>query len=83
MWGRLPLCLRELLTLLGCDDTDDTDDLPAWDQYDDSQVWAGWRGPYLIGNTELSGEVHFVMVTVTQVERRVVRLTTGKIQVGI
>lgn len=57
--GRLPLCLRELLTLLGCDDTDDTDDLPAWDQYDDSQVWAGWRGPYLIGNTELSGEVHF------------------------
>lgn len=57
--GRLPLCLRELLTLLGCDDTVDTDDLPAWEQDTDSLVWAGWRGPYLSGNTELSGDIHF------------------------
>lgn len=57
--GRLPECLRELLTLLGCDEFDNADDLPIWEQDTDSQVWAGWRGPYLIGNTEFSGEVHF------------------------
>lgn len=54
--GRLPGCIRELLTQRYCDDSED---LPAWEQDPNSQVWAGWRGPYLIGNTELSGEVHF------------------------
>lgn len=54
--GRLPECLRELLTRSLCDNSDN---LLSWAQDPDSQVWAGWRGPYLTGNTELSGEVHF------------------------
>lgn len=54
--GRLPECLRELLDPVNCDNDEV---LQAWDQDVDSQVWAGWRGPYLIGNSEISGEVHF------------------------
>jgi prepilin-type N-terminal cleavage/methylation domain-containing protein len=54
--GRLPECLRELLTRRLCDDSAD---LPEWEQNPESQVWAGWRGPYLTGNSEISGEVHF------------------------
>lgn len=54
--GRLPECLRELLTQRYCDDSDD---LPPWEQDANSQVWAGWRGPYLVGNSEISGQVHF------------------------
>ncbi|NQY86303.1 MAG: type II secretion system protein [Colwellia sp.] len=55
--GRLPECLRELLSQRYCDNREIP--LPTWQQDLDSQVWAGWRGPYLTGDTELSGEVHF------------------------
>ncbi|PHR83481.1 MAG: hypothetical protein COA59_11705 [Colwellia sp.] len=54
--GRLPKCLRELLSRIDCFNTEP---LPPWKQDVYSQVWAGWRGPYLMGNSELSGEVHF------------------------
>lgn len=54
--GRLPNCLRELLTARLCDDSAD---LALWQQDADSDVWSGWRGPYLTGNTELSGITHF------------------------
>lgn len=53
--GRLPECLRELLDPVNCDNTP----LQTWNQDINSQVWAGWRGPYLIGDSEFTGEVHF------------------------
>ncbi len=53
--GRLPECLRELLSPVDCNDVD----LLLWDQDVDSQVWSGWRGPYLIGDSEFTGEMHF------------------------
>jgi prepilin-type N-terminal cleavage/methylation domain-containing protein len=55
--GRLPECLRELLSPVDC--ANSVAPLPAWGQDNDSQVWAGWRGPYLTGNSEISGQVHF------------------------
>ena len=54
--GRLPDCIRELLTQRNC--ADDAD-LVDWQQDGDSEVWSGWRGPYLAGNTEINGEVHY------------------------
>ena len=54
--GRLPACIRELLTQRNCADAAD---LADWQQDGDSEVWSGWRGPYLAGNTEISGEVHY------------------------
>lgn len=57
--GRLPNCLRELVEISGCDgvvglntNTGLNDDLPAWAQDSESQVWSGWRGPYLQGIPE-------------------------------
>lgn len=57
--GRLPNCLRELVEISGCDGvvgvnaiTGLNDDLPVWAQDADSQVWSGWRGPYLQGIPE-------------------------------
>jgi len=53
--GRLPECLRELLSPVDCNNVG----LTTWDQDNDSQIWAGWRGPYLVGNSEISGQLHF------------------------
>lgn len=57
--GRLPNCLRELIEISGCDGvvglnaiTGLNDDLPVWAQDAESQVWSGWRGPYLQGIPE-------------------------------
>lgn len=57
--GRLPNCLRELIEISGCDGvvgvnaiTGLNDDLPVWTQDAESQVWSGWRGPYLQGIPE-------------------------------
>jgi len=54
--GRLPNCLRELLSQTNCADTAN---LPLWQQDLDSHVWSGWRGPYLVADNERTGEVHF------------------------
>lgn len=53
--GRLPNCLRELLEITGCDASNEDDDLPVWTQDIESQVWSGWRGPYLQGIPESGG----------------------------
>ncbi|MDP2561781.1 type II secretion system protein [Psychrobium sp. 1_MG-2023] len=53
--GRLPQCLRELLSPMDCDNNE----LNLWRQDAQSYVWAGWRGPYLAGSSELTGKFHF------------------------
>lgn len=60
--GRLPNCLRELIEVSGCDGviglnavTSINDDLPVWIQDPETQVWSGWRGPYLQGIPESGG----------------------------
>ncbi len=46
--GRLPNCLRELVEQRDCNGIV----LPTWTQDAESQVWSGWRGPYLQGIPE-------------------------------
>ncbi len=54
--GRLPGCIRELLEARNCADDED---LVLWFQDPDSQVWSGWRGPYLQVMPERDGSLHF------------------------
>ena len=54
--GRLPRCIRELVSMRNCDDDDD---LLIWAQDPISHIGAGWRGPYLQGNTEINGISHY------------------------
>ncbi len=54
--GRLPHCIRELLEARNC--ADDAD-LALWDQDLDSEVWSGWRGPYLQVLPGSDGNLHF------------------------
>lgn len=53
--GRLPECMRELLTPLDCNGND----LAIW-QFDDAHsIDYGWNGPYLQSLPELDGTNHF------------------------
>ncbi len=49
--GRLPACVRELLEREACDGSE----LEPWTQDTETQVWSGWRGPYLPGMPESIG----------------------------
>lgn len=65
--GRLPLCIAELLTagvVSGAGPTfvspcNVTKEIFSWQQDVDSQVWSGWRGPYIQVQPERNGELRF------------------------
>jgi len=43
--GRLPGCIRELLERMDCENI--PNDLPVWQNDENTGIWAGWRGPYI------------------------------------
>ncbi|WP_431066195.1 type II secretion system protein [Methylotuvimicrobium sp.] len=55
--GRLPGCIRELLEPIDCEDS--PNDLPAWQEDENTDVWSGWRGPYIAVLPERSGDLRF------------------------
>lgn len=55
--GRLPACLRELLEQSNCQDASGA--LPAWSYNSITDIYTGWRGPYIQATPERTGNLRF------------------------